>query len=182
MHTTENTTIVVTLRHESELRRAVIGRFRLALAADAFAWPPTADAGRRLRSRDPSGRTTWASGLPEDVMRALRRPPEDRDVVEATAVREYLIFSNPAVAERYREVQLLETERGLRRRVDSSCGDGGFGGAGADAHPAARQLDGRVGADRRAGDSAIPRRARHRRASARRASISRTGWWHATIR
>ncbi|HEV8216367.1 MAG TPA: DUF1549 domain-containing protein, partial [Gemmatimonadaceae bacterium] len=117
VHTTENTTIVVTLRHESELRRAVIGRFRLALAADAFAWPPTADAGRRLRSRDPSGRTTWASGLPEDVMRALRRPPEDRDVVEATAVREYLIFSNPAVAERYREVQLLETERGL---VDAS--------------------------------------------------------------
>ena len=46
-------------------------------------------------------------------MRALRRPPEDRDGVEATAVREYLIFSNPAVAERYREVQLLETERGL---------------------------------------------------------------------
>jgi hypothetical protein len=117
VQTTENTTIVVTLRHESELRRAVIGRFRLALAADAFAWPPTADAGRRLRSRDPGGRTTWASGLPEDVMRALRRPPEDRDVVEATAVREYLIFSNPAVAERYREVQLLETERGL---VDAS--------------------------------------------------------------
>ena len=50
-------------------------------------------------------------------MRALRRPPEDRDAVEATAVREYLIFSNPAVAERYREVQLLETERGL---VDAS--------------------------------------------------------------
>ena len=47
VHTTEDTTIVVTLRHESELRRAVIGRFRLALAADAFAWPPTADAGRR---------------------------------------------------------------------------------------------------------------------------------------
>jgi hypothetical protein len=117
VHTTEHTTIVVTLRHQSALRRAVIGRFRLALAADAFAWPPTADAGRRLRSRDPSGRTTWASGLPEDVMRALRRPPEDRDAVEAAAVREYLIFSNPAVEERYREVQRLETERGL---VDSS--------------------------------------------------------------
>jgi len=62
--TTAETTIVVTLRHHSELRRATIGRFRLALAADAYAWPPTADAGRRLRSRDPSGQTTWASGLP----------------------------------------------------------------------------------------------------------------------
>src|SRR5262249_4093825 len=92
---------------------AAIGRCRLALAADAFSWPPTADAGRRLRSRDPSGKTTWSSGLPEDVMRALRRPAEDRDVVEATAVRDYLIFSNPAVEELYRDVQLRETARGL---------------------------------------------------------------------
>jgi hypothetical protein len=111
--TTADSAIVVTLRHESDLRRAVIGRFRLALAADPFAWPPTADAGRRARSRDPSGRTTWGSGLPEDVMRALRRPSEDRDEAERAAVREYLIFSNPDMAELYRDVQLLETERGL---------------------------------------------------------------------
>jgi len=110
---TADATIVVTLRHDSELRRAVIGRFRFALATDPFAWPPTADAGRRLRSRDPSGRTTWASGLSEDVMRALRRPAEDRDAVEAAALREYLIFSNPALGKLYRDVQLLETERGL---------------------------------------------------------------------
>jgi hypothetical protein len=113
VNTSTDSTIVVTLRHDSELRRAVIGRFRLALAADPFAWPPTADAGRRARSRDPSGRTTWASGLSEDVMRALRRPAEDRDEVERTALREYLILSNPETAELYREVQRLETERGL---------------------------------------------------------------------
>jgi Protein of unknown function (DUF1553)/Protein of unknown function (DUF1549)/Planctomycete cytochrome C len=113
IQTTADTTVVVTLRHESDLRRATIGRFRLALAADAFSWPATADAGRRLRSRDQSGKTTWSSGLPEDVMRALRRPAEDRDLVEATAVRDYLVYSNPAVQELHREVQLLETERGL---------------------------------------------------------------------
>src|SRR4030095_12690959 len=75
--------------------------------------PPTADAGRRLRSRDQSGKTTWSSGLPEDVMRALRRPAEDRDTVEATAVRDYLIFSHPAVQELYGDVQRRETERVL---------------------------------------------------------------------
>jgi hypothetical protein len=85
--------IVVTLRHESELRRAVIGRFRLALSADAFAWPPVADAGRRARSRDPDGGRTWASGLPEDVLRALRRPAEDRDETERNAVRDYRIWA-----------------------------------------------------------------------------------------
>jgi hypothetical protein len=111
--TTADTTIVVTMKHESDLRRATIGRFRLALAADAYAWPPTADAGRRLRSSDPSGKTTWASGLPEDVLRAMRRPAEDRDVVEATAMREYLVFSNPSSEEAYRDLQRLETERGL---------------------------------------------------------------------
>jgi len=117
LHTTADTTIVITLRHDSELRRAVIGRFRLALAADAFAWPPTGTSGTRARSRDTSGRTTWASGLSEEVIRALRRPAEDRDEVERTALRDYFIFSNPDLADLYRDVQLLETERGL---LDSS--------------------------------------------------------------
>jgi len=113
VRTTADSTIVVTLRHESDLRRAVIGRFRLALAHDPFAWPPTGDAGRRLRSRDQSGKTTWASGLSEDVMRALRRPAEDRDQAETAALRDYLILSNPALTDLYQEVQRLETERGL---------------------------------------------------------------------
>jgi len=111
--TSAETSVVVTMRHESDLRHAVIGRFRLALAADAYAWPPVADAGRRARSRDPSGKTTWASGLAEDVMRALRRPADDRDEAERTALRDYLIFADPDLADRYREVQRLETERGL---------------------------------------------------------------------
>ncbi len=111
--TTADSKIVVTLRHESALRRATIGRVRLALAADAFAWPPIADAGRRLRSRDMDGRPTWASGLPEDVMRALRRPADDRDEAERTALRDYVIFASPELAPLYREVQRLETERGL---------------------------------------------------------------------
>src|SRR5436309_26061 len=111
--TTADSTIVVTLRHDSELRRASIGRFRLVLAADPFAWPPIAGAGARVRSKDPSGRTTWASGLPEDVMKALRRPSEDRDEAERTALHEYLIFSSPKLVDFNRELQRLETERGL---------------------------------------------------------------------
>jgi uncharacterized protein DUF1553/uncharacterized protein DUF1549/cytochrome c len=113
LETTAASTIVVTLRHESDLRRAVVGRFRLALAADTFAWPPTGEYGRRVRSHDATGRMTWASGLPEDVQRALRRPVDDRDEAERTALREYLISSAPETAELYRELQLLTTERGL---------------------------------------------------------------------
>jgi hypothetical protein len=113
LHTTSDSRLIVTLRHESELRGAVIGRFRLALAADAFAWPPIADAGRRARSNDPNGSATWASGLPLDVMKAIRRPAEDRDEAERTALREYHIWSTPALAAGNAEVQRLETERGL---------------------------------------------------------------------
>jgi len=105
--------IFVTLRHESELRKAVVGRFRLALAADPYSWPPIADAGQRARSDDASGATTWASGLPEVVMKALRRPAEDRDANERSALRDYRIWSTPALAPDYAELQRVQTERGL---------------------------------------------------------------------
>ena len=111
--TTATSTIIVTLRHESELRKAVIGRLRLALAADPFAWPPIADAAKRARSNDLAGAKTWASGLPEDVMKAFRRPVDDRDEKERTAVHDYMIWSSPALAALNIEVQRLETARGL---------------------------------------------------------------------
>jgi len=106
-------TLVVTLRHESDLRKAVIGRFRLALAADPNAWPPIANEGKRARSKDPSGARTWASGLPEDVIKALRRPPGDREQAETEALRNYHIWSSAALSPQYTAVARLETERGL---------------------------------------------------------------------
>ena len=68
--------MIVTLRHESEFRKAVIGRFRLALAADPYAWPPIADAGR---SRAQQGSERGSAACPKMAMKALRRPAEDRD-------------------------------------------------------------------------------------------------------
>src|SRR5262249_37712997 len=44
---------------------------------------------------------------------ALRRPAEDRDEAERTALRDYLIFSSPKLTEFNRELQQLETARGL---------------------------------------------------------------------
>jgi hypothetical protein len=105
--------LIITLRHESELRKAVVGRFRLALAADPYAWPPVGDAGRRARSNDPAGAATWASGLPETVMKALRRPAEDRDENERNALREYRTWSSSALAAEYGEVQRAQTAQGL---------------------------------------------------------------------
>jgi hypothetical protein len=66
-----------------------------------------------LRSKDPTGAASWASGLPDDVMRALRRPSEDRDEQEQDALREYRLASSPALASDYLDVHRIETERGL---------------------------------------------------------------------
>jgi len=107
--TSATSRIVITLRQESQLRKAVIGRFRIALARDPYAWPPIGDAGDRERSQDLS----WASGLPEDVMKALRRPAEDRDEDERNALRDYRLWSSPALAADYATVQRLETQLGL---------------------------------------------------------------------
>jgi hypothetical protein len=113
LKTLASSRIVITLRHDSALRKAVVGRFRLALARDPSAWPPVADAGYRQRSEDPDGRKTWASGLPEDVMKAFRRPAEDRDEKERGALRDYRIWASPELAADYAELQKVETERGL---------------------------------------------------------------------
>jgi len=110
VRTSAKSQIVVTLRHESELRKAVIGRFRLALAADPYSWPPIADAGERARSSDPNA---WFSGLPEQVMKALRRPAEDRDEDESNALHDYWLWSNPQLADEYTAIQRSQTQFGL---------------------------------------------------------------------
>lgn len=104
--TSATSRIIVTLRHESELRKAVIGRFRIALAADPYAWPPIADEGDRERSKD----SLWDSGLPEDAMRALRRPVEDRDRDQRKALRDYRLWSSPEASAEYATVEHLETQ------------------------------------------------------------------------
>jgi len=110
LKTSTGSRIIVTLRHESELRKAVIGRFRIALASDRYAWPPIADAGKRALS---SNQSTWDSGLPEQVMKALRRPVEDRDEDERSALHDYRLWSSPGLASEYAAVQSLETQIGL---------------------------------------------------------------------
>ena len=42
---------------------------------------------------------SWFSGLPEDVMKALRRPAEDRDEDERNALRDYRLWSSPAACD-----------------------------------------------------------------------------------
>ena len=102
----------------------------------------------RSRSRDASGRTTWASGLSEEVMRALRRPAEDRDAVETHRAPRLLDLLESGSCGSVSRRTAPGDRAWPARLVDSIGRDDGVDRADADAHPAARQLDGRFGAHR----------------------------------
>jgi len=67
--TTDNTTILIRLRHESTTRRATLGRFRLALSAGP-AWPDDAARGGTVEESviDPA---TEYRGLPESLVNVI---------------------------------------------------------------------------------------------------------------
>jgi hypothetical protein len=56
-------TITVILRHDSDVRKATLGRFRLALSTARHSWPEGSDV---------TARNKRPGGLPEDVWKALR--------------------------------------------------------------------------------------------------------------
>ena len=70
--TTEDSALVIVLRHESATRRATLGRFRLALSAGP-AWPDDAARGGTVEdvAVDPASEYR---GLPESLVRAITSP------------------------------------------------------------------------------------------------------------
>ncbi|MCX6610625.1 MAG: PSD1 and planctomycete cytochrome C domain-containing protein, partial [Acidobacteria bacterium] len=66
-----NDTITVKIRHDSITRKAVIGRFRVALTSGQHSWPEGTDT---TGSRNKDGKNP--GGLPEPVVKALRKEGE----------------------------------------------------------------------------------------------------------
>ena len=65
--TTADSVITVRLHHDSEYRKATIGRFRLALSKATYSWPENAESGVKIKFRkgDEGLLTTAAErGLP----------------------------------------------------------------------------------------------------------------------
>ena len=130
LETTADTRIVVTLRHEStQYRRAVIGRFRLALSSAAYSWPGEGSAGNR--SKYNRGEFGWAEGLSLPAINALKAdlgiqdpdkkpdPKEDPKEVEKQAeanrkaLREYLEWTGPELTALRVKLENLEAQRNL---------------------------------------------------------------------
>jgi hypothetical protein len=92
------TVVTVTLRQDSPVRRATIGRVRLALASGEYSWPEIGDGTVEAGSPNDAAkfpRKGLRDGIPEDVLKALQTAPAKRTKEQAQAVREYFQWSQP---------------------------------------------------------------------------------------
>lgn len=99
--TTAQSQLIIRLRHDSDYRRATIGRFRLALSSAAYPWPEPEDDRAKNKPK--------LSGLPLPALRALEtgKPTED----QTKALHEYLAFATAELAPDWLSLTRLETER-----------------------------------------------------------------------
>jgi hypothetical protein len=99
LQTTADSIITVRLRHDSEIRRATIGRFRLALSSATYSWPDHAAKTDRPMK-----------GLPEEVVRALQAPEEKRADALQKALPNFFKWSAPELEPLVVKLAKLESE------------------------------------------------------------------------
>src|SRR5262249_54327416 len=85
VQTTPDSVITLKLHHVSDLRRASIGRFRIALSAFENSWPENGESSKKFAIAE-SSKTESAilnmpvdRGLPQDVLAALEKHEDDRN-------------------------------------------------------------------------------------------------------
>ena len=79
LETSAGSVLTVRIRQDSEVRRATMGRFRLALSASDFSWP-TAEKGKEI---------------PDAVLRALRLTEDKRNDAQKAAVAKHFQWAAP---------------------------------------------------------------------------------------
>jgi hypothetical protein len=79
LKTAADTVVTVRIHQDAELRRATIGRFRLALATSEFSWP-TAEKGKEI---------------PENVLKALKAVQDKRTDAQEKAIANHFQWAMP---------------------------------------------------------------------------------------
>ncbi|MBI3681348.1 MAG: PSD1 domain-containing protein [Acidobacteria bacterium] len=106
LKTQADSILTVRIRHDSEYRRATVGRFRLALSAAEHSWPEPEDV-RKLRKNMETG------GLADDVLAALRAPEEKRTRAHNKALDEFFQWASNELQPLVAEIDKLEAEAGM---------------------------------------------------------------------
>ena len=116
VQTTKASVITVRLAHDSDYRRATIGRFRLALSSATYSWPELGDASAKLKARKGDEgvlTTTVERGLPGKVLDAMKTPPEKRNDEQKQAILNHYQWASPELHTLNTQLATLERERGL---------------------------------------------------------------------
>ncbi len=121
LKTSADSRVEVWLRHDSpDYRRAVIGRFRLALSAATYSWPAEGNVSNRFKNK--LGEKGWANGLPPLAAKALQAESEDHSLKPAdkeaaeSALRDYLGWSSPELTSVRSKLDRLLAQRDLLDR------------------------------------------------------------------
>lgn len=114
--TSEGSILTVRLRHESDLRKATIGRFRLALSSAQFSWPQIGDAGAKLKAKaadkDIATLTVDADrGIPPDLLKALRTHESERTAEQNRLVLDSFEWASPELQALTVQLARLRDER-----------------------------------------------------------------------
>jgi hypothetical protein len=108
--------LTVQLHFNSQLRRAVIGRVRLALGSGEYAWPELGDDAIDSGIEPDASRLLLGGvidGVPKIVLDALQVAPDTRTEAQAKAVREHFQWSNAGTLAELTEVQRLKYEQAV---------------------------------------------------------------------
>jgi len=112
VRTQADAVISVRLRHDSDFRRATMGRFRLALSSAGYSWPTPESLRARLRKENEPPEPD-RGGLPPAAVAALRASEENRTDAQKRALLEYYQWASPDLQPRLLEMASLEFLLGL---------------------------------------------------------------------
>lgn len=112
--TTPESRLIVTLRHDSTAyRRAVMGRFRLALSS-GDSWAADGTGAKYFKTKkDKEEPGAALSGLSPEMRAGLVETPDKRKPNQKTAIRDYFEWTTPATAPLRAELNRLEGERSI---------------------------------------------------------------------
>jgi hypothetical protein len=113
-----NSAITIRLWQEAEKRRAVIGRFRVALSASQFAMPESGDGKQQIevvKDADPVCPLNFAvdRGIPKDVLDAFKVEPAKRNDKQNKAVLDFFEVYRPELQEPLVAYERADVKRAL---------------------------------------------------------------------
>ncbi len=110
VRTEADTVMTVRLHQDSGVRRATIGRFRIALNTGAYTWMGPLD--KTEKKTEEETEATLMQGLAPHFVKALETKPDERTDEQRKETHEYLMWMTPELAPQFAAVAKIEAELG----------------------------------------------------------------------